>query len=43
MLRAEPKRFGVLITHAVPVESIQRAFEMLERKEDGAAKVVLTF
>ena len=43
MLRAEPKRFRAMITHALPVENIQRAFEMLEQKQDGSAKIVLTF
>jgi L-iditol 2-dehydrogenase len=43
MLRAEPKRFRPMITHALPIENIQRAFEMLEQKQDGAAKIVMTF
>jgi L-iditol 2-dehydrogenase len=43
MLRADPERFRPMITHAMPIESIQRAFEMLEQKQDGAAKIVLTF
>lgn len=43
MLREHPKHFGPIVTHAIPVENIQRAFEMLEHKQDGAAKIVLTF
>jgi L-iditol 2-dehydrogenase len=43
MLLAEPKRFAPIITHRMPIENIQRAFEMLEQKQDGAAKIVLTF
>jgi L-iditol 2-dehydrogenase len=43
MLQAEPKRFGAMITHSLPIESIQTAFEMLEQKRDGCAKIVLTF
>jgi threonine dehydrogenase-like Zn-dependent dehydrogenase len=43
MLRSQPTRFAPIITHAMPIESVQRAFEMLERKQDGSAKIVLTF
>jgi threonine dehydrogenase-like Zn-dependent dehydrogenase len=43
MMRAQPKRFGAMVTHSLPIESIQRAFEMLEQKQDGCAKIVLTF
>ena len=43
MLRARPELFAPIVTHALPIENIQRAFEMLEHKQDGAAKIVLTF
>lgn len=43
MLLSDPKRFRSIVTHAMPVDNVQRAFEMLERKQDGAAKVTLTF
>ena len=43
MLREQPKRFAPIVTHALPIESIQRAFEMLEHKQDGSAKIVLKF
>jgi L-iditol 2-dehydrogenase len=43
MLREQPKRFAPIITHTLPIESIQRAFEMLEQKQDGASKIVLQF
>lgn len=42
MLREQPKRFAPIITHTLPVDNIQRAFDMLERKQDGASKIVLT-
>lgn len=43
MLVAEPVRFGELVTHSRSIEQIGEAFEMLERAEEGAGKVVLTF
>jgi L-iditol 2-dehydrogenase len=43
MLREQPKRFAPIVTHALPIENIQRAFEMLEHKQDGSAKIVLKF
>lgn len=43
MLRDQPSRFGPLITHREPIESIQTAFDMLEQGGEGAAKVVLQF
>jgi L-iditol 2-dehydrogenase len=42
MLRERPKQFGPIVTHQLPVDNIQRAFEMLESKQDGCAKIVLT-
>jgi hypothetical protein len=30
-----------LITHELPIEQIQRAFETLERYEDGVGKMVI--
>ena len=43
MLRARPELFAPIVTHALPIENIQRAFEMLEHKQDGSAKIVLNF
>jgi L-iditol 2-dehydrogenase len=43
LLLADPKRFAPVVTHAMPIEEIQRAFEMLEKKEDGAAKICMNF
>jgi L-iditol 2-dehydrogenase len=43
MLRARPELFAPIVTHALPIDNIQRAFEMLEHKQDGSAKIVLTF
>ncbi len=43
MLREQPHRFAPLVTHRQPIDTIQSAFEMLERGEGGAAKVVLQF
>jgi L-iditol 2-dehydrogenase len=43
LLLADPKRFAPVVTHAMPIEEIQRAFEMLENKEDGAAKICMNF
>lgn len=42
MLLEAPNRFGAMITHAMPIDNVQRAFEMLEQKLDGAVKIVLT-
>jgi len=33
--------FAPLVTHSMPLERIESAFEMLERYEDGAGKVVI--
>ena len=43
MLRALPKVFAPLVTHRLPIEKIERSFEMLETGDDGAAKIVLQF
>jgi L-iditol 2-dehydrogenase len=43
MLQEHPTKFAALVTHTRPIESIQPAFESLERYEDGVAKMVLTF
>lgn len=39
VLAAEPKRFAPLVTHRMPLESIQTAFETLEAYADGVGKV----
>lgn len=41
MLAEAPARFGAIVTHGLPLEKAQAAFEMLERYSDGAGKVVL--
>lgn len=42
LLKARPDVVSALVTHTRPLEKIQGAFEMLERYEDGASKIVLT-
>lgn len=42
MLREHAKLFAPIVTHALPLDDIQVAFDMLEHKRDGAAKIVLT-
>jgi L-iditol 2-dehydrogenase len=42
LLRDYPKRFAPLVTHQLPLHDVSRAFEMLERGEGGAGKVVMT-
>ncbi|HYI94799.1 MAG TPA: alcohol dehydrogenase catalytic domain-containing protein [Bryobacteraceae bacterium] len=42
MLREHSKKFAPIVTHAMPLDNIQRAFDMLEHKKDGSAKIVLT-
>jgi L-iditol 2-dehydrogenase len=41
LLRDRRSLFAPLLTHTVPLERIEPAFEMLERYEDGAGKVVI--
>ena len=43
MLRQYPKLFAPIISHVLGIEKIQDAFNMLEHKQDGASKIVLTF
>ncbi|MCC7173849.1 MAG: alcohol dehydrogenase catalytic domain-containing protein [Bryobacterales bacterium] len=42
LLEEHSSRFAPLITHTLPMERVQEAFEMLELYSDGAGKVVLT-
>jgi len=42
MLRENPKRFAPLITHARPLEEIEKSFHLLENYEDGVGKIVVT-
>lgn len=42
LLQARPDVISTLVTHTRPLEKIQGAFEMLERYDDGASKIVLT-
>ncbi len=41
LLRERRALFAPLLTHTLPIERIESAFEMLERYEDGAGKVVI--
>jgi threonine dehydrogenase-like Zn-dependent dehydrogenase len=41
MLRARSDLFAPLVTHRLPIDEIDRAFDMLETGADGAAKIVL--
>ncbi|HYP15283.1 MAG TPA: alcohol dehydrogenase catalytic domain-containing protein, partial [Bryobacteraceae bacterium] len=43
MLAAKPELFAPLVTHRMPIDKIDSAFQMLEAGGDGAAKVVLQF
>jgi threonine dehydrogenase-like Zn-dependent dehydrogenase len=38
----DPLGVDDLVTHRVPLEDAPRAYEMFQKKEDGAIKVVLT-
>lgn len=42
LLESFPSRFTPVITHRMPFDSIQSTFEMAEKYQDGAGKVVLT-
>ena len=33
---------GQMVTHRLPFEEVQRAFEMYENQDDGIIKVVMT-
>jgi L-iditol 2-dehydrogenase len=41
ILGAHAARFAPILTHALPLEKVQPAFEMLETYADGAGKVIL--
>ncbi len=41
MLAEHSSRFAPLVTHSLPMDRVQQAFEMLEHYSDGADKVVL--
>jgi L-iditol 2-dehydrogenase len=41
MLTSEPRRFAALITHTRPLEQVGKAFELLERYDDGVGKIVI--
>jgi threonine dehydrogenase-like Zn-dependent dehydrogenase len=43
LLSEQAGRFGFLFTHALPLERVQSAFEMLRDHSDGAGKVVIHF
>ncbi len=40
-LAERPEVFRPMLTHALPLEEVDRAFQMLERYEDGVGKVVI--
>jgi L-iditol 2-dehydrogenase len=42
LLREHPGRFLPLLTHTLPLEKIQSAFNLLENYTDGAGKVVIS-
>jgi L-iditol 2-dehydrogenase len=41
LLRDYPGRFAPIVTHTLPMDRVQQAFEMLEHYSDGAGKVVI--
>ena len=41
LLATHPRRFGPMVTHAVPLERIGEAFHQLEHYADGAGKIVI--
>jgi L-iditol 2-dehydrogenase len=41
LLRDHRTRFAPMLTHEFPLDNVQRAFEMLERYEDGVGKVII--
>jgi L-iditol 2-dehydrogenase len=41
LLARHPALFHPIVTHTLPLDRIQRAFEMLEQYSDGAGKVVI--
>lgn len=41
MLKAEPKRFAPIVTHNLPLESVGKAFEMLDSGEGSPAKIII--
>lgn len=41
LLRDHRLRFAALLTHEMPLESVQGAFEMVERYQDGVGKAIL--
>ncbi len=42
LLREHPVRFLPVLTHTLPLEKIQSAFNLLENYTDGAGKVVIS-
>jgi L-iditol 2-dehydrogenase len=43
LLKERRERFTPMLTHALPLEQVQRGFEMLERYEDGVGKLTIRF
>jgi L-iditol 2-dehydrogenase len=41
LLADAPQRFAALVTHALPLEDVERAFAMLAGYEDGVGKVIV--
>jgi L-iditol 2-dehydrogenase len=42
ILRQYPARFAPIVTHTLPLERTQAAFDMLEHYSDGAGKVIIS-
>ncbi len=41
LLAERPEAFRPMLTHAMPLEQVDRAFQILERYEDGVGKIVI--
>lgn len=41
MLAEQPETFRPMLTHTFPLEQVDRAFQILERYEDGAGKIII--
>jgi len=42
LLAEEPERFAPIVTHVRSMATIQSAFELLEKYDDGVGKIALT-
>jgi L-iditol 2-dehydrogenase len=41
LLAEHPEAFRPMLTHALPLEQVDRAFRILEKYDDGAAKIII--